>query len=1053
MSVSSKLTQLQGIKEDIKEAIIAKGQEAGDDMTEYASLIDAIDTSAETQTKTVALDMENGNQEVTPDTNKVLSKVTVTKPNTMIPENIKKDITIGGVIGNYDNQKEEQSKTVTFSSDGQEVTPDAGKVLSKVTIDKPSNLIADNVKSGITIAGVTGNVTPAKVEQTKTVPLNMQNGDQVVAPDTNKVLTQVTIEKPSTLVASNIKKDINIGGVTGTFEGGISLNGIQEQFEVSNGKSVSAGDFIEYVKDIGDNSFGTVISGAPYTKTVNKFNIDANTFLVHYGDTSNGLYYMKVVKIDNDTVITGEAKKVYDTQGYGGLIAQLSNNTFAVVSGANIVSYFSVTDTEITLIYKNTSPIYSTSSYRISNIIGLDSTHALIERYQDGYDYGRSLAVLTFTNNSITAGSATNTLQAYGTSYYHTSNFVKMPNGQIMLFVKCIRSSYSNYLDMWCITMNGTTIGVGNKVELGISGYYTSDNTRDAKLIGDYVLYANDNRSTSRANEAMLYSFGLNQGTPYKIAEVAPTSSTYGTIAWILPLSNSRFISVEGWTAGTVSFNNWILRLYSFNNDGTFGSILNSYSVSGEVTLFALAEDEFIACLKNTDTVQHFKVLNDVITLVTPLTAKVYIQPAINTLGNIGVALENKTGGQNCNTCRVRTYYPATFNLTNLTSSNNNLKVNLIGTTNFSLIADTGYSLPNLLSVSGASIISYDSSTGAVVLASPTGNVTITAVGEEIPVAAFTQVTGTYDNSTYKTRLSDMDTSKIYTVGNSYGNVWGAIKYQGGSWVGDGVAVDNVSSTSCDFYLTAGNGDNDYFYQTEDVVVVLEGDSEATSGDFTGYSDNTTTGYWACYIEGTPITLADRTYKNVEDITYDDDLLVWGFDEGKFDKAKPLWIMKKQTATRYNHLVFSDGSELNTIGQHRIFNIEAGKFTYPMTDDTPIGTHTINDKGEVVTLVSKEYVEKDVNYYNIITDYHLNCFAGKILTSCRLNNLYPIEYMKFIKEERPAVYYNVPDRYYRGLRLAEQPDWEVISQGADNHGNSYEEYVNNLLQNSKEESE
>ena len=81
------------------------------------------------------------------------------------------------------------------------------------------NLIASNIKNGVSILGVTGNVTPAKQEQTKTVALSMSSGDQVVTPDTDKVLTQVTIEKPSTMIASNIKKNVTIGGVTGSYEG------------------------------------------------------------------------------------------------------------------------------------------------------------------------------------------------------------------------------------------------------------------------------------------------------------------------------------------------------------------------------------------------------------------------------------------------------------------------------------------------------------------------------------------------------------------------------------------------------------------------------------------------------------------------------------------------------------------------------------------------------------------------------------------------------------------------------------------------------------------
>lgn len=181
---------------------------------------------------------------------------------------------------------------------------------------------------------------------------------------------------------------------------------------------------------------------------------------------------------------------------------------------------------------------------------------------------------------------------------------------------------------------------------------------------------------------------------------------------------------------------------------------------------------------------------------------------------------------------------------------------------------------------------------------------------------------------------------------------------------------------------------------------------------------------YSCLAKGTKITLADNTYKNIEDITYDDEILVWNFDEAKYDKAKPLWIKKAESCPRYNLLKFSDGSELKTIDQHRIFNKQKGMFTYPMTDDTPIGTITFNEKGEEVTLISKEVVSEEVEYYNVITNHHINLFGNSILTSCRYNNIYPIENMKFIKDDRVLSidsYDNeIPCKYINGLRLSEQ---------------------------------
>jgi hypothetical protein len=179
-----------------------------------------------------------------------------------------------------------------------------------------------------------------------------------------------------------------------------------------------------------------------------------------------------------------------------------------------------------------------------------------------------------------------------------------------------------------------------------------------------------------------------------------------------------------------------------------------------------------------------------------------------------------------------------------------------------------------------------------------------------------------------------------------------------------------------------------------------------------------------CLAKGTLITLLNGLKKTIENILYTDILMVWDFDNGLFSEAQPLWIKKVETTTQYNLLKFSDGSILKTINQHRIFNKEKGMFTYPMTEDTPIGTTTFNADGNEVTLTSKEIVVEEVDYYNIITSRHMNLFANSILTSCRYNNIYPIAAMKFVKEERAivprSVYTSIPDIYYDGLRLSEQ---------------------------------
>lgn len=179
----------------------------------------------------------------------------------------------------------------------------------------------------------------------------------------------------------------------------------------------------------------------------------------------------------------------------------------------------------------------------------------------------------------------------------------------------------------------------------------------------------------------------------------------------------------------------------------------------------------------------------------------------------------------------------------------------------------------------------------------------------------------------------------------------------------------------------------------------------STSPTFTITGDGTITVDPWCLIEGTQITLADGSTKAVENITYDDELLVWNFYAGRFDKAKPTWIKVAEVAPRYNLVKFSNGSEVGFVGAggekgyHRIFNKEAGAFTHTGCKDTPNGTTTFAQDETFPTVVSQEVVEKEVKFYNVITNEHYNLFANGILTSCKLSNKYRIENMRYIGEK------------------------------------------------------
>ena len=66
-------------------------------------------------------------------------------------------------------------------------------------------------------ASATVNV-PATPTEEKTVVLALADGDQVITPTDGKNISKVTITKPVELLPENIKKGITIAGVTGTYE-------------------------------------------------------------------------------------------------------------------------------------------------------------------------------------------------------------------------------------------------------------------------------------------------------------------------------------------------------------------------------------------------------------------------------------------------------------------------------------------------------------------------------------------------------------------------------------------------------------------------------------------------------------------------------------------------------------------------------------------------------------------------------------------------------------------------------------------------------------------
>lgn len=162
-----------------------------------------------------------------------LNPVTSSIDENIISSNIKQGVSILGVTGTLETKADPvlQSKTITPTKLNQTITPDTGYdalssvIVNGVTSDIDSNITAGNIKEGVSILGITGTLKPVAAPNLQNKSATPLTTNQTIEPDEGyDGLSYVSISKvdssiDSNIVAGNIKKDISILGVTGTYEG------------------------------------------------------------------------------------------------------------------------------------------------------------------------------------------------------------------------------------------------------------------------------------------------------------------------------------------------------------------------------------------------------------------------------------------------------------------------------------------------------------------------------------------------------------------------------------------------------------------------------------------------------------------------------------------------------------------------------------------------------------------------------------------------------------------------------------------------------------------
>jgi len=105
----------------------------------------------------IDLALADGDQKVSVPAGSLLREATIKKPETLTPEHIKKGIDVAGVIGTFAGDEMEKTVDLNMANGDQIVDADPDTVMTRATIKKPETLVPENIVEGVDIGGVVGN--------------------------------------------------------------------------------------------------------------------------------------------------------------------------------------------------------------------------------------------------------------------------------------------------------------------------------------------------------------------------------------------------------------------------------------------------------------------------------------------------------------------------------------------------------------------------------------------------------------------------------------------------------------------------------------------------------------------------------------------------------------------------------------------------------------------------------------------------------------------------------------------------------------------------------
>lgn len=142
-----------------------------------------------------------------------------------------------------------------------------------------------------------------------------------------------------------------------------------------------------------------------------------------------------------------------------------------------------------------------------------------------------------------------------------------------------------------------------------------------------------------------------------------------------------------------------------------------------------------------------------------------------------------------------------------------------------------------------------------------------------------------------------------------------------------------------------------------------------------------------CFASGTPILMADGTYKNIEELSYADKIMTWNFFEGRYEEQGiAILVDHGEQEHQVTDLVFSDNSKLSIIADHGLFDYDLNRFVYLSAENCHVyighrfAKHNTGET-EVVRLISTRVYSKLTHAYSLTSAFNYNAIANGLLTS------------------------------------------------------------------------